>query len=91
MTPDLHLWIIPVLPLVGAAVNGFLGKKFSRQTVTAVALLFSGAAFAMVLLVASRFSSLSVPHPNGSGLYIKLRDDPATVSTVALPVSPLDE
>jgi hypothetical protein len=36
-------------------------------------------------------SSLSVPHPNGSGLYIKLRDDPATVSTVALPVSPLDE
>src|ERR1700730_1637285 len=62
MTPDLHLWIIPVLPLVGAAVNGFLGKKFSRQTVTAVALLFSGAAFAMVLFVASRFSSLSVPH-----------------------------
>jgi NADH-quinone oxidoreductase subunit L len=62
MTPDLHLWIIPVLPLVGAAVNGFLGKKFSRQTVTAVALLFSGAAFAMVLFVASRFSSLSMPH-----------------------------
>src|ERR1700731_1264570 len=62
MTPDLHLWIIPVLPLVGAAVNGFLGKKFSRQTVTAVALLFSGAAFAMVLFVASPFSSLSVPH-----------------------------
>ncbi len=62
MTPDLHLWIIPVLPLVGAAINGFLGKKFSRQTVSAVALLFSGAAFAMVLFVASRFSSLSTPH-----------------------------
>ena len=62
MTPDLHLWIIPVLPLVGAAINGFLGKKFSRQAVVAVALLFSGAAFAMVLFVASRFSSLSTPH-----------------------------
>jgi NADH-quinone oxidoreductase subunit L len=62
MTPDLHLWMIPVLPLVGAAINGFLGKKFSRQTVAAVALLFSGAAFAMVLFVASRFSSLTTPH-----------------------------
>jgi hypothetical protein len=36
-------------------------------------------------------SSLSVPHPNGTALYIKLRDDPATVCTVALPVSPLDK
>ena len=62
MTPDLHLWIIPVLPLVGTAINGFLGKNFSRQTVAAVALLFSGAAFAMVLFVASRFSSLTTPH-----------------------------
>jgi NADH-quinone oxidoreductase subunit L len=62
MTPDLHLWIIPVLPLLGAAINGFLGGKFSRQAVASVALLFSGAAFAMVLFVASRFSSLSMPH-----------------------------
>ena len=62
MTPDLHLWLIPVLPLVGAAINGILGKKFPRQTVAAVALLFSGAAFTMVLFVASRFSSLTTPH-----------------------------
>ena len=62
MTPNLHLWLIPVLPLLGAAVNGLLGKKFSRPAVAAVALFFSGAAFAMVLLVASRFSSLTTPH-----------------------------
>jgi NADH-quinone oxidoreductase subunit L len=62
MTPNLHLWLIPVLPLVGTAVNGLFGKKFSRQTVAAVALLFSGAAFAMALFVASRFSSLTTPH-----------------------------
>jgi NADH-quinone oxidoreductase subunit L len=62
MTPDLHLWLIPVLPLLGAAINGLFGKKFSRQAVSAVALLFSGAAFAMVLYVASRFSSLTAPH-----------------------------
>jgi hypothetical protein len=33
-------------------------------------------------------SALSVPRPNGTLLYIKLRDDPATVSTVVLPVLP---
>src|ERR1700675_1796634 len=54
--------MIPVLPLVGAAINGFLGRKFSRQAVAGVALLFSGAAFALVLFIASRFSSLSTPH-----------------------------
>jgi NADH-quinone oxidoreductase subunit L len=62
MTPDLHLWLIPVLPLVGAAINGFFGKKFSRQTVAGVALAFSGAAFATVLVVAAGFSSLAAPH-----------------------------
>ena len=35
MTPDLHLWLIPVLPLLGAAINGLFGKRFSRQTVAA--------------------------------------------------------
>ena len=28
MTPNLHLWLIPLLPLIGAAINGLLGKKF---------------------------------------------------------------
>jgi NADH-quinone oxidoreductase subunit L len=62
MTPNLHLWLIPVLPLLGAAINGSFGKKFSRQGVVSVALVFSGAAFALVLSVAARFSSLSTPH-----------------------------
>src|SRR5437016_10351418 len=62
MTPNLHLWLIPVLPLAGAAINGVLGRRFSRQTVAAVALGFSGAAFAMAIAVATQFSSLPVPH-----------------------------
>lgn len=33
-------------------------------------------------------SSLSVPRPNGTLLYIKLRDDPASVDTLILPVLP---
>ena len=62
MTPDLHLWLIPVLPLVGAAINGFFGKRFSRRMVAAVALAFCGAAFGMALWVAAKFSSLVLPH-----------------------------
>jgi hypothetical protein len=32
--------------------------------------------------------TLSVPRPVGTLLYLKLRDDPSTVDTVALPVIP---
>jgi NADH-quinone oxidoreductase subunit L len=62
MNPMLNLWLIPILPLAGAAINGVLGKKSSRQAVTTIALVFSGAAFAMALWVAMRFSSLSLPY-----------------------------
>jgi len=62
MNPMLNLWLIPVLPLAGAAINGFLGKKSSRKAVTTIALFFSGAAFAMALWVAMRFSSLTLPY-----------------------------
>jgi NADH-quinone oxidoreductase subunit L len=62
MTPNLHLWLIPVLLLTGAAVNGLLGRRFSRQAVAAIALSFSAAGFAMALWIASQFSSLIVPH-----------------------------
>jgi hypothetical protein len=33
-------------------------------------------------------ATLSVPHPGETGLYLKLRDDPGTVSTATLPVTP---
>ena len=62
MNPNLNLWLIPILPLAGAAINGFMGKRSSRRAVTTIALVFSGAAFAMALLVAIRFSSLTLPY-----------------------------
>jgi NADH-quinone oxidoreductase subunit L len=62
MTLNLHLWLIPILPLVGAAINGLFGKRFSRRGVAAVALLFCGAAFFMTLWIAAQFSSLPLPH-----------------------------
>jgi len=40
MTPNLHLWLIPLLPLIGSAINGLFGRRFPRRTVAAVALAF---------------------------------------------------
>ncbi len=62
MNPMLNLWLIPILPLAGAAINGFFGKKSSRKAVTTIALVFSGAAFAMAVWVAMQFSSLTLPY-----------------------------
>ena len=62
MTPDLHLWLIPLLPLIGAAMNGFLGRRLTRQAIATVALAFCGASFAMALYVSLRFSGLAIPH-----------------------------
>jgi NADH-quinone oxidoreductase subunit L len=62
MTPNLYLWIIPLLPLTGAAINGLFGKRFSRQVVSAIALTFCIAAFGWALFVVSQFSGLVLPH-----------------------------
>ena len=71
MTPNLHLWLIPVLPLIGAAINGLFGRRFSRQTVAAVALAFCGAAFVLALWAAALFSSLPVPHLESLATWIR--------------------
>src|ERR1700726_2172228 len=62
MTSSLNLWLIPILPLAGAAINGFLGKKSSRSAVSTVGLVFSGAAFAWAVSVVLRLSSLDLPY-----------------------------
>jgi NADH-quinone oxidoreductase subunit L len=71
MTPNLNLWLIPILPLAGAAINGLWGRRSSRQAVTTVALVFSGAAFAMALWVAARFSSIPVPYQEFQAHWIR--------------------
>src|SRR5579871_4901378 len=62
MTPNLNLWLIPILPLAGAAINGFFGKKSSRKAVSIVALVFSGAAFAWALTAVLRYLPSDVPY-----------------------------
>jgi NADH-quinone oxidoreductase subunit L len=62
MTPNPYLWLVPLLPLAGAAINGFFGRRSSRKAITAVALVFCGAAFALALFLAAGFSSASAPY-----------------------------
>ena len=61
----MHLWIIPLLPLAGAAINGLLGKRFPKALVNAVALGSTAVAFAYALWVAAQFAALppdQIPH-----------------------------
>ncbi len=56
------LCTIPLLPLAGAAINGFFGRQSSKKAITAVALFFCGAAFFIAVLIAVNFSSASAPY-----------------------------
>src|SRR5271165_2568947 len=62
MTQNPYLWLIPVRPLAGATINGFLGRRLSKSAVTTVALAFSGLAFALALYIAVTFSSSAAPY-----------------------------
>ena len=62
MTQNPYLWLVPLLPLAGAGINGFIGRRLSKKTISAIALVFCGAAFGMALVIAAGFSSASAPY-----------------------------
>jgi NADH-quinone oxidoreductase subunit L len=54
-----HLWIILALPLAGAAINGLLGKRWSKSAVNAVAVGSVSLAFLAVAETVREFSHLA--------------------------------
>ncbi|MGE0406920.1 MAG: NADH-quinone oxidoreductase subunit L, partial [Candidatus Korobacteraceae bacterium] len=61
----MNLWLIPILPLVGSALNGLLGRGLPKKAVSAIALAFPGAAMVWAWVVALRFFQMpaeSLPH-----------------------------
>ena len=62
MTPNPYLWLIPVLPLAGAAINGVFGRGLPKKAITAIALGFCGAAFLLALKIALGFSPSEAPY-----------------------------
>jgi NADH-quinone oxidoreductase subunit L len=62
---NFNLWLIPLLPLLGSAINGIFGKRFPRGMVATIALIFPGAAFAYAVWVVTQFAGLpqtQIPH-----------------------------
>jgi len=63
MTPNPYLWLIPVLPLAGAAINGILGRRSSKNAISTIALAFPGAAFLLALWIALfKFHAAQAPY-----------------------------
>ena len=54
-----HLWIIPLLPLLGSAVNGLLGGKWPNKIVNSVALGATGLSFLASVEAVREFTQLS--------------------------------
>ena len=54
-----YLWMIPLLPLLGAAANGIFGGSWPKKTVTAVALSSTTLAFLLALEAVREFFSLT--------------------------------
>ncbi len=53
-----YLWLIPLIPLIGSAINGLVGKRLPKSAVSMVACGASGASFIVALI--SFFGLLSL-------------------------------
>src|SRR5512146_1226697 len=68
--PSLHLWVIPLLPLAGAAINGLFGRHFKNAMVSFVALLFTAASFGWALWAVTQGLTMRLPHVETLGTWI---------------------
>src|SRR5579871_6598015 len=70
MTPILdYLWIIPVLPLIGCAINGLMGKNWPNKVVNTVALTATGLSFLCAVEAVREF--LTVWYPEKHTAFVK--------------------
>jgi NADH-quinone oxidoreductase subunit L len=73
----LDLWLIPVLPAAGAAINGLFGRRFSNKVVSTVALASTAASFAWAVWAAMRLLGMpadQVPHIERIGVWLRSGD-----------------
>ena len=71
MNPNLHLWLIPLVPFAGFLVNGLLGRKAPKALVTTVALVASLVPAIQVAVIVTQFSSLTLPCSENLGAWIR--------------------
>ena len=73
----LDLWLIPVLPAAGAAINGLFGRRFSNKMVSTVALASTAASFAWAVWAAMRLLGMpadQIPHIERIGVWLRSGD-----------------
>src|SRR5215468_5638972 len=70
MTPNLNLWVIPLLPLAGAAINGLFGRRFKNSVVSAVALFFTALSFAWAVWATAQWWGHTEPYIQTLGDWI---------------------
>jgi NADH-quinone oxidoreductase subunit L len=73
----MNLWLIPLLPMAGAIINGLFGRRFSKNVVTAVGLAFPGAAMLWAWKAALQFAQLApgaIPHIENYGPWLGAGD-----------------
>jgi NADH-quinone oxidoreductase subunit L len=74
---NLHLWLIPLLPLLGAAINGLAGRHLPKRAITAIALGSTAASLGVALWVAAQFFNLpaaAIPHLEEYAPWIRAGD-----------------
>ncbi|HKW75446.1 MAG TPA: NADH-quinone oxidoreductase subunit L [Terriglobales bacterium] len=67
---NLHLWIIPLLPLIGAGINGLFGRHFRNAVVSFVALLFTAASFGYAVWAVVQGLHLNLPYIESHAAWI---------------------
>ena len=71
MTESQSLWLIPILPLLGAAVNGLFGRRLPKFVVSAIAILTVLGSFLWVIKSLSALGELDVPYSEHYFTWIK--------------------
>src|SRR5499426_72984 len=60
------VWLVPLCPLLGAMLNGFFGRRYSRETVGQLGIAAVGVAFLISLITFIAFLSQAEPHYQAS-------------------------
>src|ERR671930_542115 len=56
------VWLVPLCPLLGAMLNGFFGRRYSRETIGQLGIAAVGVAFLLSLMTFIAFLSQAEPH-----------------------------
>ncbi|HEX2268895.1 MAG TPA: NADH-quinone oxidoreductase subunit L, partial [Pyrinomonadaceae bacterium] len=69
-----YIWLVPLLPLIGAAINGLLGRRFRFSEKLIGGIAVSSVALAFLISVAAVYSYGFSDHPHWPNPYLTSQD-----------------